>query len=259
MGMDRATVFGEVAETYDRLRPNYPTDMFDDLITEARLLAGSRVLEIGCGTGLATAGLVRHGLDVSAIDPDPRMLNIAREHFANSGIRFIEGRFEDYSDGPASFELVFAAGSWHWVDHEAALPLAASLLDPDGSLAVCWNLPRPQSSPRPSGLDAVYRELVPELADVASQVRNGTQEHRRAAIARSDRFDEPVPFEYRWTRTLSTSRYCDLLSTHSDHRMLRPDRLTRLLAAVSEVIDDIGGAIDLAYETVMYVAHLRDP
>jgi hypothetical protein len=40
--------------------------------------------------------------------------------------------------------------------------------------------------------------------------------------------------------------------------MLGPDRLTSLLAAVNEVIDRNGGAIDLAYETVMYVAHLRD-
>ncbi len=87
---------------------------------------------------------------------------------------------------------------------------------------------------------------------------NLTQEPRQAEIARSDQFDEPVTFEYQWTRTLSTTEYCELVSTHSAHRMLGRDRLARLLATVDEVVDGNGGAIDLAYETVMYVAHLRD-
>ncbi|MEE9177181.1 MAG: class I SAM-dependent methyltransferase [Acidimicrobiia bacterium] len=126
--MDRATVFGEVAHTYDQLRPKYPAEMFDDLIAEAQLSTGSSVLEIGCGTGLATTELVRRGFEVWAIDPDPRMLKVARERFPCDDARFIEGRFEDFSGGSSSFELVFAAGSWHWLDAGVALPLAASLL-----------------------------------------------------------------------------------------------------------------------------------
>jgi len=232
--------------------------MFDDLIAEARLSNGSSVLEVGCGTGLATTELVRLGFDVWAIDPDPRMLKVARHRFACDDVRFSEGRFEDFSGGSSSFDLVFAAGSWHWLEVGVALPLAAFLLGQGGSPAVCWNLPRPQDAPRPAGLDAAYRKLAPELVDVASQVVNLTQDHRRAEIARSDHFDEPVTFGYQWTRKLSTTEYCELLSTHSAHRMLGQDRLTSLLAAVSEVIDGNGGVIDLAYETVMYVAHLRD-
>jgi SAM-dependent methyltransferase len=232
--------------------------MFGALVSEARLSNGSCVLEIGCGTGLATAELVRLGFEVWAIDPDPRMHNVARERFPCDDVRFIEGRFEDFSGGSSSFDLVFSAGSWHWVDAGVALPLAASLLGQGGSLVVCWNLPRPQDSPRPARLDAVYRELAPELVGAASQVVNLTQEPRQTEIARSDHFDEPMTFEYQWTRTLSTTEYCELLSTHSAHRMLGQDRLAKLLAAVNEVIDGNGGAVDLAYETVMYVAHLRD-
>lgn len=37
------------------------------------------VLEVGCGTGLATAELVRLGLDVSGVDLSPGMLAVARE------------------------------------------------------------------------------------------------------------------------------------------------------------------------------------
>lgn len=174
MSMDRATVFGEVAETYDRLRPSYPEEMYDDLLASAGLASGSPALEIGCGTGLATIELVRRGLDVTAVDPDPRMLKVTRDRLANHAVRFIKRRFEDYDEEGLSMDLIFAAGSWHWVDSEVGLPLAASLLGDEGALATCWNLPRPEDLPRPVGLDAAYSSLAPELAEMASQVKTET-------------------------------------------------------------------------------------
>lgn len=252
--VDRATIFGEVAETYDRRRPQYPSAMFDDLVAATCLSPRSPVLEIGCGTGLATVELVRRGLDVTAVDPDPRMLQVAQHRLAAHNARFVEGRFEDYDGDARSVGMVFAAGSWHWVDAELSLPLAASLLQDGGTLATCWNLPRPEDLPRPPGLEATYLKLAPELAAVASQVKNRTQRHRREAIATSSYFTEPKSFSYRWTQTLSTAEYCDLLSTHSDHRMLGPDRLTELLTAIADSVDLNGGTLQLAYETVLYVA-----
>lgn len=249
-------VFGEVAETYDRQRPTAPAGLFDDLFTVGDLGPGSGALEIGCGTGLATAQLVRRGLKVTAIDPDRRMLDVARERLANHGVRFVEGRFEEYPMASPRFDLIFGASSWHWVDPTVGLPLAASLLAADGILAVCWNMPRPEDSPRPPGLNAVFDELAPDLADT-SQVVNKNHEHRRETIARSEHFTEPVPFQYFWSRTLSSTAYCKLLSTHSDFRKLPPDRLTGLLAAVGDVVDEAGGEIELAYETIMYVANVR--
>jgi ubiquinone/menaquinone biosynthesis C-methylase UbiE len=58
-------IFDEDAELYDRARPGYPTELYDDLAELAGVRTGSRVLEVGCGTGQATvppaAGLPDHG------------------------------------------------------------------------------------------------------------------------------------------------------------------------------------------------------
>ena len=51
--------FDKVAEAYDRARPGYPESMFDDLITHKNIHEGSRVLEVGAGTGQATLLLAR--------------------------------------------------------------------------------------------------------------------------------------------------------------------------------------------------------
>ena len=49
--------FDEVAELYDRARRGYPAALVDDLVGAARLQPGSRVVEIGPGTGQATRAL----------------------------------------------------------------------------------------------------------------------------------------------------------------------------------------------------------
>ena len=258
MGTDRATIFGQVAETYDRLRPRYPEAMYDDLVAESGLAPRSAILEIGAGTGIATIELVRRKFEVVAVDPDSRMLAVARDRLAGCSVTFVESTFRDFEAEPNSFQLVFAAGSWHWIDGSSGARQAASLLAEDGSLGVAWNLARPEGASRPAALDDVYLRLAPELASGASQVKNRTQNHRRREIAESGYFEQPTSFSYTWERLLSTADYCQLLATHADHRMLGAARLDRLLGAIGECVDSIGGSIRLPYETVMYVARRRD-
>jgi cyclopropane fatty-acyl-phospholipid synthase-like methyltransferase len=47
-------VFDEDADLYDRARPGYPAQLFDDLAELAGVGPGCRLLEIGPGTGKAT-------------------------------------------------------------------------------------------------------------------------------------------------------------------------------------------------------------
>jgi hypothetical protein len=54
--------FDAAAERYDRARPGYPAAMFDDLADLAGVGPGCRVLEIGSGTGQATAPLAGAGV-----------------------------------------------------------------------------------------------------------------------------------------------------------------------------------------------------
>ena len=65
--MDRPlrAVFDQDAERYDRARPGYPAELFDDLAALTGLRAGDRVLEIGPGTGQATVPLAQRGYRIA--------------------------------------------------------------------------------------------------------------------------------------------------------------------------------------------------
>jgi ubiquinone/menaquinone biosynthesis C-methylase UbiE len=79
--MEPGETFNTVAALYDAQRSGHPEQLFDDLSQACRLEPGHRVLEVGCGTGQATAGFAARGLDVVAIDPGAALVDVAGQKF----------------------------------------------------------------------------------------------------------------------------------------------------------------------------------
>ena len=125
--------FGTVPELYDRARPEYPEVIFDDLAELAGLSLGSRVLEIGPGTGKATAELTRRGYDVSGIELSPDLAEIARRNVPEAAIEV--GDFESWEPREAGFDAIVAFAAFHWIAPELRYTKPARLLSPGGALA----------------------------------------------------------------------------------------------------------------------------
>ena len=118
MSDDLRAIFDEDAELYDRARPGYPDALFDDLFALAGIGAGSRVLEIGCGTGQATVALAERGCAVVAVELGANLA--ASRHETWPGIRtrrWSSSAFEDWPLPDAPFDAVVAFTAFHWVDH----------------------------------------------------------------------------------------------------------------------------------------------
>ena len=88
-----------------------------DIATEAELrllgtVAGKRVLDLGCGTGRASAVLAQQGAHVIGLDPSTELLTAARRHASQAGIKveFHQGDLADLAFMRAdSVDLVFSA------------------------------------------------------------------------------------------------------------------------------------------------------
>jgi SAM-dependent methyltransferase len=65
--------FGNVAETYRRVRPPYSRPLLDLAQEALELDAGAHVLDLGAGTGRLTEELGRRFAEVVAVEPDERM------------------------------------------------------------------------------------------------------------------------------------------------------------------------------------------
>lgn len=237
-------VFGEVAEDYDRVRPSYPPAVIDAVLAFSQ----GPALEVGAGTGKATALMAAHGVAVTALEPDPAMAAVLRAR-ALPGVDVVDGLFEGYEPG-RTFGLLYSAQAWHWLDPADRWDRAAALLEPGGRLALFWNDETMADPAVTARLHAVYRELAPEIEHDAlspTPERFWPQEELLAHPA----FTDVTNTLYHWTRTVTAADWVTTLSTLSFYRMLDAGLRDRLFPAVQSAL---GATVDLAMETRLYQA-----
>ncbi|GHI82819.1 class I SAM-dependent methyltransferase [Streptomyces xanthophaeus] len=129
---ERARSFGARAQAYERFRPGYPVELFD-VVTAYAGRPVRTALEIGAGTGKATRLFARHGIAVTATEPDRAMIDELRKHVP-ADVRRVRAAFEDVRPGER-YGLVYAAAALHWTVPEGRWPRVAALLEPGGVFA----------------------------------------------------------------------------------------------------------------------------
>ena len=131
--------FDEFAETYD-YRADYPEELAKTIISKANLTAGSKLLEIGSGTGKATVHFADYGFEIVCVEPGIKMIEKAKAKLKgkDKDIKFIHSRFEDYSEPPEYFDAVISAQAFHWVTQPLGYEKCANTLKKGGYLAPFW-------------------------------------------------------------------------------------------------------------------------
>ncbi len=161
-------VFDEVAAEYDRHRPAYPDELIDQACHIAGIGSGDQVLELGCGSGQLTRGLVARGLRVTALEPGPSLIALARQNLEGAGeVEFVNVQFEDALLPREQFRAVFSASAFHWIDPMVSWQKSADVLVPGGTLALVQycGLEEPRSKPDQDAALAAIRRVAPDLAD----------------------------------------------------------------------------------------------
>jgi SAM-dependent methyltransferase len=149
-----AESFGAHAERYDRARPGYPDELIGRIVAAS---PGCAVLDIGCGTGIASRLFQAAGSRVLGLDPDARMVELARRW----GLEAEVAAFEDWEPAGRTFDAAVCAQAWHWIDPQAGAAQAARALRPDGILAIFWNAGLPPA-PVTAAFARIYGRLAPE-------------------------------------------------------------------------------------------------
>jgi SAM-dependent methyltransferase len=162
-----AKVFDEVAAEYDRHRPAYPDELVDRACRVAEIGPGDHVLELGCGTGQLTRSLVARGLHVTALEPGPSLIALAKQNLAGAGeVEFVNARFEEALLPRGQFLAVFCASAFHWIDPEVSWQKAADVLVRGGTLALVQycGISEPRTKADQEATLAAIRMVAPDAA-----------------------------------------------------------------------------------------------
>jgi SAM-dependent methyltransferase len=255
-------IFDQDAGLYDRIRPTYPSVVFDDLAEIAHLLPGSRVLEVGAGTGQATVHLAGRGYAVTALEPGPSLAGEVKKKlgaFPLTNVNVVS--FEGWTPPSERFDAVVAATSFHWLGPGIRVKKAANVLRVGGALAIlsthhvaggtreffekvqdCYIRYDPETEP---GL------TLPPEGDVSIDL---TEIEDSVYLGRIDQRAYP------WEAIYTAETYEQLLMTYSGHRALEAEPRSALLACIRDLIDrKFGGRITKRYLFQLAVAHRIDP
>jgi SAM-dependent methyltransferase len=243
----RADSFGAAAQLYDARRPRYPDQLIDDLLSRG----AQTVLDVGAGTGIASQQLLDKGADVLAVEPDPRMAEIAKE----KGIPVEMGTFESWDPAKRNFDLVVFGQSFHWVNPSIALPKIHSLLSTGGQLALMWNRLSP-TDPTHSDFAEIYRDYMnpgSPLIDGSSigiVETDGNTDRLIASITASGFTVE----EHTYPRDdhYSAEHWLDLVFTYSNHLILAAEKASELRARLADRIGAQG--VSVGGDTLLILA-----
>ena len=185
--------FDRAAQRYDRVRPEYPGALFDDLVALTGLTPGDYLIEVGCATGKATRPLARRGFRITCVELGPELAAVARRNLAGFGVEVVRAPFEEWPP-PEPAALVYAATAWHWIDPAVRYQRAWQALRPGGHLAF-WTAGHvfPEGGdPFFAEIQDIYDEIGEALPPGTPQPRPGELADERAGIEASGRVALPV-------------------------------------------------------------------
>jgi SAM-dependent methyltransferase len=153
MILDPRERFTATAIDYARYRPGYPDALLDWLAATCGLDGEAEVVDLGCGTGIASRFLATRWR-VTGVEPNEAMLAQARAAGEGPRLRYLRGAAEATGLPDGCARLLTVANALHWFDLPRALPEIARVVAPGGWAAACWN------SRAPSPFNAEYEALL---------------------------------------------------------------------------------------------------
>ena len=251
---EKRTHFDESVLNYDKVRPEYSEKLFADVINFTGA-GNKKALEIGAGTGKATTPFLDAGYDVTAVELGENMAEFLREKFKKyKNFNVIVSAFEDVISEENSYDLIYAASAFHWLNAEISCPKVFRLLKSGGIFALMrYNFLATHNEALDDEIHKVYEKYYfsyyTSKPTMVRYRRSHDEFKEPAEIFKNYGFEDMKNYGFRdvslnfydITWKFDADEYIALLETFSDHRHLPEENRTALYAGIKEKIIDNGG------------------
>ncbi len=252
----RRVLFDEVADLYDEVRPRYPEALIEDVIALSGIPANGRILEVGCGPGIATLPFARRGYRMLGIELGGRLTALAAQNCRPyPAVEIRQIAFEEWQIEENAFDLAISGEAFHWIPPQVGYPRLAQALKPDGSAALFWILRIDPGTAVYQAIAAVHQKVAPFVMPTETIVTPEWLTQRiEANFAESGCFGQVRVRPYSWSELLTGEQYIKRLNTQSAYRNLDEPTRQKLLVACLDVIEEFGGMVERPYLDLLFHA-----
>lgn len=219
--MEAKNTFDLFVNDYDRLRPQYPKALYEDIIAYSGINTGSKLLEIGAGTGIATTYFLGNNFQVDAIEPGANLSAFMQNKFQEyKNFKLINNDFENSVLNNDHYDLVYSATAFHWINPEIGYTKIKHILKPYQTVALFWNHPFVCDEN-----DIVHQAIQKEYQKYFNNKKAPRQFlesdlQKQVELLSDNNFDNIETKLYYTKRQLNALDYVTLLNTYSDHVLM---------------------------------------
>lgn len=234
--------FEKLAQAYQGGRRGFDKAVFDFLAQQTQGLAGMRILDIGCGTGIATRQLAQRGAEVIGSDISGEMIAQARQ---GGGIEYVVAPAHEIPFEDQNFDLVTAFSAFHWFANLDAVSEIRRVLKSGGLFAVI-------NKNDVAGI----RKDVNQLFDKYRSAKGAKHEYRPEKILEESGFEDITTHTIAGTEIFTHQEAITYLQSIALWNLVPEDEREEMVAAVVSFCDDVlrrEGVLKRELETVVVV------
>ena len=250
------THFDENVVNYDKVRWEYPNELYADIFEYAEGVKDKKAIEIGAGTGKATTPFLEADCDVTAVEMSANMAAFLIEKYTSyATFRVIVDTFENVSLEESSYDIIYAASAFHWVDAQIGCPKSYRLLKNGGVFALFRNNAVTANDDKLYEVSqALYdkhyysyykrdNRSIPIAKMTYDDFLNPMELHRGFRLEGLEQFGfRDITMKlYDATISYSADDYVSLLDTYSDHKALPEENRAALYSGIRNAILNHGG------------------
>jgi len=244
---ERKKTFNNFAGKYEKYRPDYPAEMYDDLVKYSALKKDDSLLEIGCGTGKATEGFLQRGFErITCIEYGDNLAEFTRDKFSSfKSLEVLNEDFEKWQGEKDHYSLIYCATAFHFLNPEIAYTKMHEMLKENGTVAIFWNMSMNNGNIIYEKIKEAHLKIATDISSYPGKTHenslNKLIEERCDEINKTQFYKGLEYVIYKREIIHTADDYIELISTHSPVAVLKPEARKMLLCEIKRNIEENGG------------------
>ncbi len=250
--MDYRKVFDTIPEQFDKFRPRYSADLFEYFIKTAGIGTGTKVLEIGPGTGQATDPILDTGCDYHAIELGEHLYAKMQEKYGSrENFHIVNDDFITHDFGDRKFDVIYSAATIQWIPERVAFPKTLELLSSGGTLAMMYLIGdyKTPNEELYSNIQKVYDEYYRPETEYKNMKEPFDYLH-----ATDYGYVDMTRQDFQGKRVFNADEYVQYCGTHCDHMVIPEPYKTKFFEGIRRAVLDAGDKVEFWDTYVLYLA-----